>query len=192
MEQHQPTICNSPTSDIGAIWSNFNAGLKAYICKKVNQQDHCQDILQEVFIKVIHNADRVREADNIRAYLHRMASNAVMDHYRSASKRLDHPTEMLESGEMIEHGMPDPVIELADCCLRSMIEALPASYREALILTELEGLTQKQLAAKLSISLSGAKSRVQRGREKLKEIILNCCKYEFDRYGNIIGCDSAP
>jgi RNA polymerase sigma-70 factor (ECF subfamily) len=67
-----------------------------------------------------------------------------------------------------------------------MIESLEPIYRDALILTELEGWSQKQLAEKAGISLSGAKSRVQRAKEKLKEVIFNCCTYEFDKYGNII------
>ena len=69
-----------------------------------------------------------------------------------------------------------------------MIDGLPAPYGQALTLTEFEGLTQRQLAERLGISLSGAKSRVQRGREKLKEALLDCCQFEFDRRGKIIDC----
>ncbi len=53
-------------------------------------------------------------------------------------------------------------------------------------MAELEGLTQKKIAADLGISLSGAKSRVQRARGKLKEMILDCCHVEADKYGNIL------
>ena len=67
-----------------------------------------------------------------------------------------------------------------------MVESLPADYREALILTEYEGLTQRALAERLGLSFSGAKSRVQRAREKLKAMLLDCCHFEFDRFGKII------
>ena len=70
-----------------------------------------------------------------------------------------------------------------------MIDALPEPYREAIILTELEGLTQKELGERLGISLSGAKSRVQRGREQLKQALVDCCKFEFDRRGRVIDCE---
>ena len=67
-----------------------------------------------------------------------------------------------------------------------MIQELPAKYQEALRLTEFEGLTQNALAQRLGLSLPGAKSRVQRAKEQLKEILLQCCHFEFDRLGKII------
>ncbi len=67
-----------------------------------------------------------------------------------------------------------------------MVERLPDDYREALLFTEYEGLTQKELAERLGVSYSGAKSRVQRAREKLKTMLLACCHFEFDRLGKVI------
>jgi RNA polymerase sigma-70 factor (ECF subfamily) len=67
-----------------------------------------------------------------------------------------------------------------------MLRCLPRKYRQALELTEMQGFSQTELAARLNISVSGAKSRVQRAREKLKEALLDCCHFEFDRYGRVI------
>jgi len=67
-----------------------------------------------------------------------------------------------------------------------MVDSLPADYRQALLLTEYQGLTQRELAQKLGLSVSGAKSRVQRAREKLKAMLLDCCHFEFDRRGKVI------
>ena len=86
----------------------------------------------------------------------------------------------------------DPELEHAEPlreAFRKMIFSLPEPYRQALVLTEFEGLTQKELASRLGISLSGAKSRVQRGREKLKQDLLECCRFEFDRRGKVIECE---
>jgi RNA polymerase sigma-70 factor (ECF subfamily) len=69
-----------------------------------------------------------------------------------------------------------------------MIHSLPGPYREAILLTELEGLSQVELARRLNISVSGAKSRVQRGRQQLKEMLLDCCEFETDRRGRVYGC----
>lgn len=172
------------------IWKNFNNSLHEYICRKVDQHDHCHDILQDVYIKVMDNIHRLDQVNNLGGYLTRIASNAVNDYYRANSKTTTTENSALADIELIDHAddEPRPEIELADCCLRPMIEQLPDIYRDALIMTELDGLSQKQLAEALGISLSGAKSRVQRAREKLKDVILNCCQYEFDRYGNILGC----
>ena len=80
---------------------------------------------------------------------------------------------------------PSPV--LASRASLPVISAsqLPGPYRQALILTEYQGLTQKQLAERMGLSLSGAKSRVQRARKMLKELLLECCHFEFDRYGTV-------
>ena len=70
--------------------------------------------------------------------------------------------------------------------LKELIDELPEPYRQALILTEYQGLTQKQLAERMGLSLSGAKSRVQRARDKLRDMLLRCCHFEFDRRGHIV------
>lgn len=66
---------------------------------------------------------------------------------------------------------------------------LPSPYREALTLTELEGLTQKEAAEMIGISLSGMKSRVQRGRERLRTLFDECCEIGVDARGRAIACD---
>ena len=67
-----------------------------------------------------------------------------------------------------------------------MVEALPTRYRDAVELVELRGMKQREAAEKLGLSLSGAKSRVQRGREKLRELMLECCHFQFDRSGKVM------
>ena len=70
--------------------------------------------------------------------------------------------------------------------LGCIVQQLSPRYREAIELTELQGLTQSEVGARLGLSLSGAKSRVQRGRAKLKDLLLECCHFELDRHGNVI------
>jgi RNA polymerase sigma-70 factor (ECF subfamily) len=69
-----------------------------------------------------------------------------------------------------------------------MVERLPQPYREAVELAEFEGLTQRALADRLGISLSGAKSRVQRAREQLRTMLLDCCRIETDARGGVVDC----
>jgi RNA polymerase sigma-70 factor, ECF subfamily len=169
-----------------SIWKEFNTELKRFICQKVNHGDHCNDILQDVYLKIFINIGKVEKAQNIRAYLYRVANNAVVDYYRRTCENIatDAAPAMAQDSEV---SAIDNEYRLADC-LRPMIESLPQIYRDALVFTELEGLTQKQFSEKTGISLSGAKSRVQRAKEKLKEEIIRCCEYEFDKYGNILAC----
>jgi len=170
------------------IVNNFDQHMSNLICKKVKHQDHCHDILQEVYIKVMHNMDKISNASNVRSYLLRMADNAVTDHYRSkdgtSSNEVDDDVLMAE-----EYDYPDASLQLADCCLRPMIEQLEPIYRDALIMTELNGLSQKQYADEAGISVTNVKIRVHRAKQKLKEIIQACCTYHFDKYGNIVAVE---
>jgi RNA polymerase sigma-70 factor (ECF subfamily) len=67
-----------------------------------------------------------------------------------------------------------------------MIDTLPPPDREALTLTELEGLSQREAAERLGMSYSGLKSRVQRGRAKLRAVLDRCCEVELDPRGAVI------
>jgi len=88
----------------------------------------------------------------------------------------------------VEHEPVDREMEALKASFLRMVNSLPEPYREALVLTESEGLTQQQLADRLGISLSGAKSRVQRRRDQLKGMLHECCTFEFDRRGKVIDC----
>ncbi|MFL5747169.1 MAG: sigma-70 family RNA polymerase sigma factor [Niastella sp.] len=165
------------------IWEQHSDKLKNFICSKVNGDDCCEDILHDVFVKISENEERIKWVEKPASYVIKMAQNAVIDHYRLKSKT----TQLTEINCKSEEAQ-QTAIRLADCCLLSFIKALPPLYSEALILSELEGLSQKQLSQQLGISYTGAKSRVQRARKMLKEAILACCPYQFDKYGNIIGC----
>jgi len=167
-----------------SIYNQFGVKLHELICQKVKHEDHCHDIMQNVYLKIMLNIDKIEKADNIPGYLVSLTNNAVIDHYRKA-KYIEEPVDNIRVDNEL---VIDQSLQLADCCLQPMIDALPEIYREALVMSELKGMKLKEYADKVGISLSNAKVRVQRGKEKLKEIILGCCSYEFDKYGNIIDC----
>ncbi len=170
-------------STASKIWEEHGERLKTFICSKVNHEDLCHDILQDVFLKIKEKEERIKWVEQPASYVLKMAQNIIIDFYRSQkNSKLTFQHEETGTKESLSD------IQLADCCLLSFIQKLPIVYSEALILTELEGLSQKKLAEKLNISYTGAKSRVQRARKMLKEAILACCPYQFDKYGNIISC----
>ena len=140
--------------------------------------------MQDVFLKAHTRIAQLQSPEKLEGWLFLIARNAVVDHYRKAKPHEELPAELATEAHEPEF---ENACELR-AAFRRMIEELPAPYGQALTLTEFEGLTQKQLAEHLGISLSGAKSRVQRGREKLKEALLDCCRFEFDRRGQIIDC----
>lgn len=77
------------------------------------------------------------------------------------------------------------VIEELSACLRPMTQHLPPHYRDAIMLVELEGVTHREAATRHGISISGMKSRVQRGRQMLKRALEDCCQVHFGPAGAI-------
>lgn len=165
---------------IDVIYKAFSKRLKQFIRKRVADDAAVDDILQEVFLKIHSRIDTLRNKDKLESWIFQIARNAIADYYRNHNERIE-PEEHLSVTEDTE----DITKKLAPS-VSEMIERLPPHYREALRLTEYEGLTQKELAAEVGISVSGAKSRVQRARAMLRDLLMQCCHFEFDRYGTII------
>jgi RNA polymerase sigma-70 factor (ECF subfamily) len=163
------------------FWEEYKARLRGYISKRVREHNAVDDILQNVFIKAHTNLHTVKSHGSIAAWLFRIAANSIADHYRT-HKPWDELSDELSAPEQER----DYLAELAPC-LQPLIAELPESYRAALVLSEIEGLPQKEVAERLGISYSGAKSRVQRGREKLRQQLLNCCDIETGLGGGITG-----
>jgi RNA polymerase sigma-70 factor, ECF subfamily len=158
-----------------------------HISSKVKDRSMRDDLLQEIFVKFTTKFDTIKHHENLRGYLYRIADNVIADYYRKESRFLP-----VEDERIFDRPVPAATLDyhhrLADLNLRSFIDQLPAKYRQILILIELEGKSQKAVAEAMGMSYSAIKSRVQRAREMLKKAILDCCDYEFDKYGNIVDC----
>lgn len=169
------------------IWHEFAEKLGQFIRSRVSDPATAEDIRQDVFVKIHQRMGQLEDPTKLQGWIYSIARNAIIDHYRTRKENVEVPESL-----PAESTADDPEIEGLKAAFRRMIYSLPEPYRDALVLTELEGLTQKQLAERLGISLSGAKSRVQRGREKLKEMLNECCTFEFDRRGRVIECQPRP
>jgi RNA polymerase sigma-70 factor (ECF subfamily) len=164
-----------------SLWETFHDRLRGFILKRVSDENVADDILQDVFLKIHLNMRTLQDSQRLEAWVYQIARNAIIDHYRRPRKT----TAIDESLPAPLPPEPDAADEIAGS-LREMVISLPEPYREALLLTEFEGLSQQQLADRLGISLSGAKSRVQRARQKIRDDLLTCCHFEFDRYGRVV------
>lgn len=162
--------------------------LRPFVARRVSPGD-VDDVMQEVFLRMQKGLSGLSDEQRFGPWVYQVARSAIVDHHRTRAR---HP---LAAGEV---ELPDEGGEAADEnaaeCLLAMyvapfIAMLPSPYREALTLTELEGLSQKQAAEMLGVSLSGMKSRVQRGRERLRALIEACCEIALDARGQIIACE---
>jgi RNA polymerase sigma-70 factor (ECF subfamily) len=168
------------------VWETFHTQLKHFVLKHTNDEQTADDILQDVFLKMHTRIETLRDEKKLQAWLYQIARNTIYDHYKQQKSLVSLP----DSFDLPEEPSEEDIAQTLLPCLRSMVDRLPAHYREAILFTEYQEYTQKELADHLGISLSGAKSRVQRAREKLKNMLLECCHFEFDRRGKVIAYHS--
>ena len=195
--QTQGAILTKTTEE---LWQFMHDGLRIFIAKRVTDQGHADDILQEVFVRVHRQIDSVKDPERLVSWVYQITRNAIIDHYRKPGRQREVPAGLSSELEVL-HESPvflemahdgdtaEPRAELA-CCLRPMIEQLSQDYRDAITLVELDGLTQHAAAEQIGISLSGMKSRVQRGRKQLKQMLDACCMIELDRRGGVVDYDT--
>jgi RNA polymerase sigma-70 factor, ECF subfamily len=162
--------------DTAALWRAHQAQVRGFIARRVRRNEAVDDVLQEVFMKAHAALPSLRSGGNVAAWLFRIAANAIVDHHRRESTQ----PASAELGDELPEDLArppaerDPVRELA-LSIEPLLAALPSPYREAVRMADLENLPQAQIAQAMGITLSGAKSRVQRGREKLHALMHACC-----------------
>ena len=171
------------TPTLENIWQEFAVKLGQFIRVRVADAATAEDILQDVFVKIQARLDTLENPAKLPGWLYLITRNAIIDHYRTRKETTEVP-------DSLPAEPPENDAEMAglNAVFRRMIHRLPKPYRGAVLLTEFKGLTQKELAERLGISLSGAKSRVQRAREQLKEMMHECCTFEFDGRGRVLEC----
>ncbi len=173
---------NSISNPTEQIWKEYHEKLHSFIQSRVGDPSVADDILQEVFTRIYCRIDTLKESSKIRSWIYQIARNASIDYYR-AQKKMDQLPEALTTPEQEP---ADKARREIGTCLLPMIHSLPEHYRQALLLSEIEGLTQKEVALKEQISLSGVKARIRRGRVMIKDMLLACCHFEFDHQGKVI------
>jgi len=177
-----------PSTD--TIWAHLSTELRRFIRRRVSDDHAADDLLQETFLRIHRNLGTLHDADRLAAWVYQIARNVVRDHHRKAADT----TVTLGDADPADAGDDDPSapgFRGADW-LDEMIRTLPESYREAVQYAEIDGLTQQEVANKFGITLSGAKSRVQRGRKFLREALDECCIFQLDHAGRPMDCAPRP
>lgn len=177
--------------NIENLWVRIHEKLFSFILKHVKNEDHTHDIIQDTFIKVKTNINKLKNPAKVESWIFQIARNTLNDFFREQKKSFS-------NNEPIEEESVAPLVfanEEINVKIQSqefsnyaglVVNELPEKYRRAVQMADIEGLSMKEIAEELNISVSGAKSRVQRGRKMIKEIILKCCEVNTDKYGNII------
>ena len=175
--------------EIGAIYTQFHQVLFGFVKSKVNNHQDAEDIVQNVFIKVATGVNDLSRKDKLQSWIYTIARNSIIDYYRSTSNKKNILVEEEVAANFTNEEYIDTTKGL-DCCLINFVNQLPDEYRDIIIDVEMKGLKQKDLAEKYNLAYPSIRSRVQRGREKLKQILLECCHIEWDNRGNILDVTS--
>lgn len=174
------------TTNTDDLWHALGDELRAFLRSRVSNDADADDLAQEVFLRVVENRSSLRDAERIQSWVYQIARNSLVDFYRRRDKLAAQPVD--DALEVIE---PEPTSNqnlVIGRWLMLVVEQLPETLRDAVRMYEIEGMSQIEIAERLGLSLSGAKSRVQRGRQQLEELLQQCCALDRDRRGNIIEC----
>lgn len=163
-----------------------------------------EDLTQEVFVKVSKALPAFRNESQLSTWMYRIATNTAIDRMRNPSFQQETAQEpevcSLRAGGITAGGenasllqktfsLEDQVIhEEMNACIRGVIQHLPENYRTVVILSELEGLKNKEIAEILEVSLDVVKARLHRGKTRLKKELLQHCNFSWDERNELI-CD---
>ena len=172
--------------DAPALWAEFSPPLRAFLARRVPPGIEADDLLQDVFLRVVRHLGSLRASDRLEAWLFQIARNALRDSLRARQRR-DGRTDSLDMDLVAEFRADADHAAEAELapCLTAMVTRLPEPYRSAITLTSIQGLTQAEAARSAGISISGMKSRVQRGRAHLREMLVRCCEIVVDVRGGV-------
>ena len=166
----------APTTE--QIWEQFGSSLRQFILRQVGDRHVADDLLQDVFVRIHRGIGSLADEERLASWVYQVTRNTVTDFRR---RRREATVPLTETE--IADAEDDSLEQQLGSCISGMVDSLSDTYREALRMVELEGHTQVKAAELMGVSVSGAKSRVQRGREQLRELVLECCHVECDRLG---------
>jgi len=167
-----------------APWQDIEARLRPFVARRVSPAD-IDDVMQDIFVRMQRGLPTLRDEERLTSWLFQLARNSVAEHMR---KKARHP---LLDGDEAEDAAPAPedddreAMRSLSTCVTMFVAALPSPYREAVTLVELEGLTAREAADIAGVSVSGMKSRVQRGRAQLRRMFERCCEIALDARGKV-------
>jgi RNA polymerase sigma-70 factor, ECF subfamily len=189
------TFADRPTEQ---MWREMVTRLRAFVRRRIADPDRADDLVAEILLRIHQNVESLEDRERLPNWVFRIARNAIIDEYRRAGRSREQLVAALGDDVAKAPTDDDPGVlsELAGC-LRPLLAGLPVEQRRAVEMIDLDGVTQADAAEREGISLSGMKSRVQRGRKRLGELLGQCCTLNLDGRGLPMeyeappGCDCA-
>lgn len=168
-------------STVTLNWNKVQNELKGFVYKRVKDKALTEDIVHDVFLKVQGKIQQLKEEEKVFGWIYQITRNTIIDHYRKTSKTIHQQDIDWDSN-------PPNFNECVSGVIAELIPTLPDKYRIPLQMTEIENLSQLDVAEKLNLNYSTAKARVQRARQMLRNKIDEVLIVKTDGYGNVILC----
>jgi RNA polymerase sigma-70 factor (ECF subfamily) len=165
-------------------WREVLRRLRGFVHRRIADPHRAEDLVSEIALRIQQNLGSVDDQERLLHWVSSIARNAVIDEYRRAARAreelvAEHSTT---AAPAVDFDEPAVLRELA-ACMRPLLDGLPPEQQRAVELVDLEGWTQQRAAREEGISLPGMKSRVQRGRKRLAELLGQCCGLTLDAHG---------
>jgi RNA polymerase sigma-70 factor (ECF subfamily) len=181
-------ISPAATVDVAEqTWRDVIAQLRAFVRRRIADPDRAEDLVADILLRIHRNLGTVDDRERLAHGVSRVARNAVIDEYlrtgRGREQLVAAPEDVPGSEQLVEPDEASEVLDELAHCLRTLLAGLPAEQRRAVEMIDLDGVAQAEAARREGVSLSGMKSRVQRGRRRLTELLDACCALTLDARG---------
>jgi RNA polymerase sigma-70 factor (ECF subfamily) len=177
-------------ADMRCAYRELEGRLRPFIARRVSASSDVDDVMQDVFLRMQRGISNLRDEERFGPWVYQIARSAIAEHRRTRARHaMATASPRDESVDPFDSDEDGAVEQELATYIAPFIAMLPTPYREALTLTELEGVTQKEAAEMAGVSLSGMKSRVQRGRAHLRKLLEDCCEIGLDARGRVIACE---
>ena len=162
-----------------AAWRAHKAELRGWLHQRLRDPALTDDLMQDVFLKALRQGERFADLRNARAWLFEVARNTLADRLRVARETVELPDDLpalTRETDTVDH---------LTACLPRVLAELSAPDRDAITQCDLLGVAQADFARASGLSLSAAKSRLQRARQRLKAQMTQACQVQLDDAGHV-------
>lgn len=164
---------------LSAAWAAHAPELRGWLRHRLGNAGEVDDVLQDVFLKALHQGERFGGVHNARAWLFQVARNTLVDRLRVARVNIELPDDLAALTDEVD------AVDSLTVCLPRVLSELSAPDREAIMLCDLQGMAQADFAQRSGLSLSAAKSRLQRARERLRQRMTEVCQVQISDTGHV-------
>jgi RNA polymerase sigma-70 factor (ECF subfamily) len=180
------------------IYSTYEKPVYNYVLHMVKDAQLASDLAQEIFLKVYKNLETYQGKAKLSTWIYKIATNAYLDYFRTSAHKKEKVTKLLDDNlnennklEEIKRvlSIDEQVVKQEmNVCIQEFLERLPGEYRAVIVLHDLQGVKNREIADILSCSLDTVKIRLHRARNKLRTVLASNCNFYRDP-NDVFCCD---